>query len=59
MVSLSSGAWDSAETDLAGHSSGDDDDVGAGEGDLLTIVLLGVAGDDGGRVDVRDVGGDT
>ena len=56
---MSSGAWDSAETDLAGHSSGDDDDVGAGEGDLLTIVLLGVAGDDGGRVDVRDVGGDT
>ena len=49
----------SGGTDLAGDSSGDDDDVSAGEGDLLSIVVLGVASDDGRRVDVRDVGSDS
>lgn len=46
-------------TDLAGHSSRDDDDLSAGEGELESIVVARVASHDGGGVDVRDVGRDS
>lgn len=44
---------------LSGDSGGDDDDVSAGEGELESVVVSGVASHDGRRIDVGNIGSDS
>lgn len=46
-------------THLTGHSSRDNDHLGSSESKLESLILLGVTGSDGGRVDVRDISCDS